>query len=96
MWSSSAASPWCTQLDQNYPNPFNPSTTITYSVPNAGNVTLTVFNALGQKLATLVSGPAEAGNYKVVFDASGFQSGVYMYELRGNGFTQVRTMTLVK
>jgi hypothetical protein len=84
------------KLDQNYPNPFNPSTTITYSVPTAGNVTLKVFNALGQQLTTLVSGPAEAGNYKVVFDASGFQSGVYMYELRGNGFTQVRTMTLVK
>ncbi|MBI5648235.1 MAG: T9SS type A sorting domain-containing protein, partial [Ignavibacteriae bacterium] len=84
------------RLDQNYPNPFNPSTNITYSVPASGWVTLKVFNALGQYMTTLVSGPAEAGDYRVQFDASGFESGVYMYELSVNGFRQTRTMTLVK
>jgi hypothetical protein len=84
------------KLDQNYPNPFNPSTNITYSVPTGGFVTLKVYNTLGQYLTTLVSGPAEAGSYKVVFDASGFDSGVYLYELSGNGFKEVRKMTLVK
>ncbi len=83
-------------LDQNYPNPFNPSTTITYSVPKSGWVTLTIFNMLGQPLRTLVSGPADPGLYRVLFDARGMESGAYMYELRVGDFREMRKMTLVK
>jgi hypothetical protein len=84
------------RLDQNYPNPFNPNTSIGYSVPAAGWVTLKVYNMLGQELTTLVSGPAEAGDYRVTFDAAGFDSGVYLYELRAGTFREMRKMTLVK
>ena len=84
------------KLDQNYPNPFNPSTNIEYSVPKSGWVTLKVFNLLGKEMTTLVSGPATAGAYRVVFDATGFDSGVYMYQITVGDFTQVRKMTLVK
>jgi hypothetical protein len=84
------------RLGQNYPNPFNPSTNIEYSVPKAAWVTLKVYNMLGRELTTLVSGPAEAGSYRVAFDAAGFESGVYMYELRAGDVREMRKMTLVK
>jgi hypothetical protein len=84
------------KLDQNYPNPFNPSTNIEYSIPTTGWVTLKVYNMLGQEMTTLVSGPATPGQYRVVFDASRFESGVYMYQLSVGDYKEVRKMTLVK
>lgn len=84
------------RLDQNYPNPFNPSTNIEYTVEKAGWVTLKIFNVLGQELKTLVSGLAEAGRYRVVFDAANLESGVYMYQLSTGNVREVRKMTLVK
>jgi len=69
-------------LEQNYPNPFNPSTTIRYGLPSRSQVMLTVFNALGQQLATLVQGEQAAGYHEAVFDASGLASGVYLYRLQ--------------
>ncbi len=90
------AAPVVYRLDQNYPNPFNPSTTIEYDVATAGWVTLKVFNVLGQELKTLVSGPATTGRYRVVFDASGFESGIYLYQLTVGDVKVVRKMTLVK
>jgi hypothetical protein len=74
-------------LDQNFPNPFNPSTTINYSIPKAGLVTLKVYDVLGKEVATLVSEEKTTGNYSLVFNASKLASGVYFYRLiSGNSF----------
>jgi hypothetical protein len=83
-------------LNQNYPNPFNPSTTISYQMPEAGNVTLQVFNALGEKVATLVDEVKQAGFYSVAFDASNLPSGVYIYRIIGNNFSMSKKMLLTK
>ena len=72
-------------LEQNYPNPFNPSTTIRYALPARSQVTLTVFNMLGQRVAVLVRGEQESGHHEIQFDASGLASGVYLYQLRVRG-----------
>ncbi len=84
------------QLDQNYPNPFNPSTTIRYGLPGRSHVTLTVFNTLGQQVATLVQGEQEAGYHEVQFDASGFVSGVYLYRLTAGSHVGTKTLVLVR
>ncbi|QQS35315.1 MAG: T9SS type A sorting domain-containing protein [Ignavibacteriales bacterium] len=83
-------------LEQNYPNPFNPSTTIKFSVPEISNVKLTVYNALGQKVAELVNNTLEAGSYSYSWDASNVASGLYFYELNTNNFSSVKKMMLVK
>ena len=83
-------------LQQNYPNPFNPSTDISYTVPKAGNVTLNVYNMLGQHVATLVNGFKSANTYNVHFDASGLSSGVYLYELRSGSSVITKKMVLMK
>ena len=69
-------------LAQNFPNPFNPSTTISYSLPKAANVSLSVFNALGQEVAVLVNERKEAGFYQATWNASNVPSGVYFYRLQ--------------
>ncbi len=83
-------------LDQNYPNPFNPTTTITYSLPHASNVSLRVFDVLGREVATLVNGEMTAGPHEVQFDAKGLASGTYMYKLTSGDYTQVKKMMVVK
>ncbi len=83
-------------LDQNYPNPFNPTTTIGFQVPKSGHVTLTVYNLLGQKIATLTDKHLPAGSYKVTFDASHLTSGVYVYVLRAGNVVLSKKMTLIK
>ena len=83
-------------LNQNYPNPFNPSTTISYSIPVTGMVTLKVFNTLGQEVKTLVSQVQNNGNYRVTFDASSVPSGIYFYSLTANNFAQVKKMILIQ
>jgi hypothetical protein len=84
------------ELSQNYPNPFNPSTTIRYTLPQAGNVSLKVYNALGQEVATLVNGHQVAKNYEATFDGSNLASGIYFYTLRTDNFSQTKKMILVK
>jgi hypothetical protein len=84
------------QLQQNYPNPFNPSTVISYTVAKAGNVTLKVYNVLGQEVATLVDGYRAANTYNVRFDASDLASGVYLYELSAGSNVTSKKMVLMK
>ena len=69
------------ELSQNYPNPFNPTTTIKFSLPEAGNVKLTLFNILGQEVKTLVNESKESGVHTINFDASELNSGMYIYKL---------------
>jgi hypothetical protein len=83
-------------LSQNYPNPFNPSTRIEYSLPEASNVRLEVYNSLGKKIMEIVNGQKPAGNYTATFDASNLSSGVYLYKLTTPSFTQTKKMLLIK
>ncbi len=84
------------QLSQNYPNPFNPTTRISYSIPKAARVTLTVYNLLGQVVATLVNTDQQPGKYVALFEANRFASGVYFYRLQAGNFSDVRKMLLLK
>ena len=83
-------------LGQNYPNPFNPSTTIKFSIPESGMVTLRVFNMLGQEVATLLNSEKTAGVYEASFDASALSSGIYFYTLDSKNFTSTKKMVLLK
>ncbi|MCX6162194.1 MAG: T9SS type A sorting domain-containing protein [Ignavibacteriae bacterium] len=83
-------------LDQNFPNPFNPVTKISYDVASLSKVTLTVFDILGNKVATLVDKKQEAGSYTVDFSGTNLSSGMYLYKIEAGGFTAVKKMTLVK
>jgi hypothetical protein len=83
-------------LYQNYPNPFNPTTTISYDLPVRAHVKLTVYNILGQDVATLVDSEQEPGRYDVKFDASGLPSGIYFYTLQTPYFTKTNKMVLIK
>ena len=83
-------------LSQNYPNPFNPSTIIYYELRMTSDVDLSVYNLLGQKVATLISKNQSAGSYQVEWDATGFASGVYYYSLESGEFRAVRKMILVR
>jgi len=84
------------ELLQNYPNPFNPSTTINWQIPEAGLVTLKVYDVLGREVATLINKELNAGRHELTFDASGINSGVYFYQLKTGNYVQVKKMTLIK
>ena len=83
-------------LDQNYPNPFNPSTEIRFALPEATDVRLAVYDALGREVARLVDGPLGSGYQHARFDASGLPSGVYLYRLETGSFQQTNRMVLLK
>jgi hypothetical protein len=92
-----AAAPAVFGLEQNYPNPFNPTTDLSFTVGTAGHVTLKVFNALGQEVAMLFRGAAEAGTYhRVSFNAAQLPSGTYFAKLTAGDKTQIRKMLLMK
>ena len=83
-------------LSNNYPNPFNPSTTIKYSIPQGINVTLRVYDILGNEIATLIDEYKPAGNFEIEFDASSLSSGIYFYQLRAENYTSTKKMLLIK
>ncbi|MFH1734791.1 MAG: T9SS type A sorting domain-containing protein [bacterium] len=83
-------------LSQNIPNPFNPTTTISYEVPSAGSVKLTVYDIMGQQIASLVNGYQEANAYKVTFNAANLASGIYIYKLETGDFISIKKMVLMK
>lgn len=84
------------ELAQNYPNPFNPSTKIKYSVPEAGNIRLSVYNLVGEEVAVLVNGFSQEGAFEVTFDASNLSTGIYLYKLQSSNSVQTKKMTLIK
>jgi hypothetical protein len=88
--------PMVYNLSQNYPNPFNPTTTIQFNLPIESDVTLKVFNVLGQELMTIVSEKMKAGNHLVKFDASKLSSGIYLYQINAGKFTETKKMVLLK
>lgn len=83
-------------LDQNYPNPFNPSTVINYSVKETGFVKVKIYDILGSEVAELINETKEAGNHSVRFNASRLPSGVYIYTLQVNGYSNSKKMLLIK
>ena len=84
------------RLEQNYPNPFNPSTTISFSIPEASFVSLKIFNSLGEEIEILVSEELSAGNYKYDWTAINLSSGIYFYNLQSENFVETKKMILLK
>jgi len=90
------AVPNAVSLSQNYPNPFSASTAISFTLNTQQNVSLAVFNELGQQISTLANGKMNAGAHSVSFDASNLPQGVYFYKLTTGGVTETRQMIIVK
>ena len=94
------AVPTAYALEAAYPNPFNPTTEIRFALPEAADVRLTVYDALGREVARLVDGPVGAGHQHATFDAGGLPSGLYLYRLEAKGaaeaFAKTGRMVLVK
>jgi hypothetical protein len=83
-------------LGQNYPNPFNPMTTIDYSLPKDGYVSLKVYNLLGQEVATLVHKEMPAGSHRINWKAQDLPSGVYFYKITVGSYSKTNKMVLLK
>lgn len=83
-------------LAQNYPNPFNPTTLIKFSIPVKGNVTLKVYDIIGNEVATLVNENKDAGTFEVNFSAEDLSSGIYLFQLKSSSFMETKKMTLIK
>ena len=84
------------ELGQNYPNPFNPTTHIRFNIPETVNAKLTVFNVMGEEVATLVNGVIQAGGHTVSWNAASMPTGVYFYQLESGNFSQTKKLLLVK
>jgi hypothetical protein len=91
-----AAVPETFELKNNYPNPFNPTTTISYQLPEQRHVRISVYNVVGQLVATLVDENIAAGYHNVVWDAINQPSGIYMYRIEAGDFVQTNRMVLLK
>lgn len=88
-------------IEQNYPNPFNPKTNISFALPVSGNVSIAVYNVLGQEVKSLVDQPMEAGHHTITWDGtnnggSQVSSGVYFYRITAGTFTESRKMMMLK
>lgn len=83
-------------LENNYPNPFNPSTTISFGLPEVTYVSLKIYNAIGQEVASLINRQMEAGKHSIDFNADELNSGIYFYKLEAGSFVQTRKMVLLK
>lgn len=83
-------------LSQNYPNPFNPTTNIKFTIPKDGNVSLKIYDILGNEIAVYLNGFVKAGTYNAEIDASRWASGVYFYKLTATSFTETKKMILMK
>ena len=83
-------------LDQNYPNPFNPSTTINFSLPKSGLVSLKVYDISGKEIDDLVNENLSLGSYEYNFNAASLSSGIYFYTLKTDGISQTKRMMLIK
>lgn len=89
------------RIEQNYPNPFNPETTIIYKIGDPGPVKVTIYNALGQQIRSLVDEIQDVGEYRVSWNGKndrgvGVSSGIYFYRFETRGFQAVRKMTLLR
>ena len=93
---NSELTPQTTVLHQNYPNPFNPTTTISYTLSKHENIKLTIFNTLGQQVTTIIDEPQSPGFYKIQWDASNNNWGVYIYQLKGETFILNGKMILLQ
>ena len=91
-----AAAPATFAVAQSSPNPANPTTTISFSIPEAGTVNVDVFNVAGQKVDTLVNNFMDAGSHSIVWDGSSLASGVYFYTVKSGEFSKTMKMTLLK
>ena len=83
-------------LEQNYPNPFNPSTVIGYQISTNSDIEITIFNMLGEKVFTLITGNQSAGYHTIEWDATNYPSGVYYYQIKAGEFQAVKKMVLLK
>ncbi|MDQ3019049.1 MAG: fibronectin type III domain-containing protein [Bacteroidota bacterium] len=83
-------------LYQNYPNPFNPTTKVTFEIPVSGLVKLKVYDLTGREVADLINEEKEAGFYEEIFNASHLSSGIYIYKLEANNFSETKRMILIK
>ena len=83
-------------LSQNYPNPFNPATMISYQIPQAGFVTLKVYDILGREVTILINEEKPAGSYEVQFTASGLTSGIYFYQIKAGEYSETKKMLMIK
>jgi hypothetical protein len=94
--TESGITPYSFNLMQNYPNPFNPSTSIQFSIPKSESVTLEIYNLLGQRVATLVNENLNAGSHTAYWNAAGFASGVYLYQLQVKNYTETKKLILLR
>ena len=83
-------------LEQNYPNPFNPKTVINYSIPKQENVSIKLYDVLGNQVAVLLNKKQGAGNYSIEWDGEKYASGVYYYKLTAGDYVETKKMMLVK
>ncbi|MFA6540480.1 MAG: phospholipase D-like domain-containing protein [Bacteroidota bacterium] len=93
---NSSQVPSAYSLSQNYPNPFNPATTIAFTLPYHGMVTLSIYDVLGREITSLVNGDLNAGSYSVQWNASSLSSGVYFYRLQSGNFVETKKLLLQK